>query len=124
MLLGDFLFGSGGQLPTLADVSELKPTAALMVRMFGDLKLVNGDWPVLGGSHEWRREDWPMPVFARREPIGGRAWRVEYPDDNPNAVPRETSISAEEASRYPEDALLGAGVVETLLTRAAGSGKP
>lgn len=118
VLLGYFFGRRWKDEPSLSEVHELEPRAALMVRRFGDLRLVEGEWRVLGGGDEWRREDWPMPAFARREPFGGRAWRVEYPDDNPNGVPRESTISAEESSRYPEDALLGAGVVEILLTKA------
>jgi Immunity protein 26 len=117
VLLGYFFGRRWRHEPTLSELSDLQPSGALVAWRFGDLRLVDRSWLVLGGADDWRREDWPMPVFARREPIGGRAWRVEYPDDNPNAVPRESPITEDEASQYPEDALLGAGVIESLLTK-------
>jgi hypothetical protein len=118
VLLGYFFARKTSEPPTLRDVSDLESTMAFMVRRFGDQRLIAGQWPILPGSDNWRRQDWPMPMFSRREPIGGRAWRVEYREDNPNSNPRETLIAQEEVNHYPEDALLGAGVVEILLTRA------
>jgi hypothetical protein len=106
--------------PTLQELAGLQPDQAMAVVQFGDLSIRNGDWPVLGHRDQWNRAMWPMPDFGRYVEFDGRAWRVQYPDDDPNGVPRETPISVEECRRLPEDGLLGAGAVELLLTRLLG----
>lgn len=58
-----------------------------------------------------------MPAFGRYVEMDGKAWRVEYQDDNPNSIPSETRVSPDEAQRLPNNALLGAGVVEATLTK-------
>ena len=58
-----------------------------------------------------------MPVFGRYIELDGRSWRVEYQDDNPNSVPQEHPAALEEVQRLPNNALLGAGVVEATLTK-------
>lgn len=88
---------------------EYRPSDAVMVAKLGDLSLQGGEWPVIG-CVDSKREEWRMPVFGR---ISGQlAWRVEYPDEDPLAVPREVRCSPEEAAILPSDSLLGAGAVE------------
>jgi hypothetical protein len=58
-----------------------------------------------------------MPAFGRFIEFDGKAWRVEYRNDDPNSVLRETRISVEEYLKLPNNALLGAGAVEIRLTK-------
>ncbi len=124
VLLGYFFGPPHETVPTLDQVQHHRPEAAAMIVRFGDLYLINGRWPILGGSSQWRRQDWPMPVFGRQVEHDGVAWKVEYPDDNPNANPRETRISIADSRRLPSSNMFGAGVVEAVLTKQLAPGGP
>ncbi|MGH2377209.1 MAG: immunity 26/phosphotriesterase HocA family protein [Candidatus Limnocylindria bacterium] len=100
----------GPRAPTVPDVGSLeglRPHMATLTSKFGDLGIVQGTWPRIGRVPDWDRRQWPMPLFKRREPIGGRLWRVEYDADNPNSTPRESPIGEAEAAALPEDGLHG-----------------
>lgn len=120
VLVGHFFGPRRDALPLLEDVRALRPEDRVLVQRFGDLYLVEEKWPILGRDDRWQREQWPMPVFGRVVDVDGTAWRVEYQDDNPNSIPMETRTSPAEAEGLPNDALLGAGVVEARLTERLG----
>jgi hypothetical protein len=103
-------------VPSLADVENLMPKDALRILQVGDLGLVKGLWPIIGFSTSWRRSDWPIPPFIRREPFSGRAWKVLYSDTDPNKVINEEPISSE-TSDIETDSLFGGGAAELLLTK-------
>lgn len=109
------------ELPEAADLAGLGPSDAVLVKAFGDLGLATGEWPIIGQLPGWHREDWPMPVFGRREPLTGRLLRVEYADDDPNAEPREVEISQHEFEDLPENGLAGVELMQKLLSRVLGS---
>ena len=87
VLLGYF-FGPRLEAKARATLDGLGPEFAVARARFGDLGLINGDWPVIGKVANWDRTSWPMPDFVRREPISGKAWLVRYSDADPR---RETS---------------------------------
>jgi hypothetical protein len=120
VLVGYFFGPRRDELPSLEDVRGLRREDAVLVQRFGDLYLVEDKWPILGRDESWHRESWPMPTFGRYVEMDGKAWSVEYQDDNPNSIPREARISPEAAERLPNNALLGAGVVEAKLTKQLG----
>ena len=120
VLTGYFFGPKRAEAPSLDELRRARPDQAVLVQRFGDLHLVDEKWPILGYLDDWRRDDWPMPAFGRHVEIDEKAWRVEYQNDNPNSVPRETRISVEESQRLPDDGLLGAGLVEIMLTRLLG----
>jgi hypothetical protein len=113
-LLGYFF---GPKLNCLGDVNVhgMSPDCALAMWMFGDLGLKNGQWPILGILPGWRREDWAMPDFVRRDPIGKRAWLVRLSDDDPSVVELEEPVEFE--TGLSEHSLSGYGSVELKLTR-------
>jgi len=117
VLTGYFFGPRRTEFPSIDDLRGLRRDVAVLVQRFGDLNLVEGNWPILGYSVGWNREEWPIPAFGRFVEIDGKAWRVEYKNDDPNSVPRETRISAEEYRQLPNNALLGAGAVEIRLTQ-------
>ncbi len=60
-----YLFGPKREtVPTLPDVVGLDPSAAVKVARIGDLSLINGEWPFLGRSSPWLRDNWPNPKFV------------------------------------------------------------
>lgn len=114
-LLGYFFGPKFESLPSGDVIGSLDPSKAIRVLMFGDLSLLNKDWPIIGSIANWSREEWPMPDFVRKDDISKKAWRVRYSDGN----------LLEPISEYPEpydsalerDSAFGAGAVELLLTR-------
>ena len=117
--LGYFFQLPEGDLP--AATSNLQPAAAVLVRLFGDLNIINGQWRVVARAGGWPRERWPLPRFGRVDERAGRAWIVEYADDDPNRTLCETPCSQDAARQLPRDGVSGAGAIEVVLTRLLGS---
>lgn len=101
--------------PTLGEIKGLHPEEALRVLRVGDLGLIDRTWPVLGRDPDWRRGEWPVPPFARKDDLSRRAWRVHYSDRDANLVESETPISYD--TNVERDAVLGAGAAEIVLTK-------
>ena len=119
-VLGYFFGEHYDEPPALAEISDLNPVDNIWIKIFGDLGLIRGKWPVLGQLSGWSRERWPMPSFGRHEELTDRYFCVEYADDDPNSQPREREISQAEFAYLPEDGLAGFGFVETRLTTLLG----
>jgi hypothetical protein len=97
----------------------LKPAHALLIRLFGDLGLLEGGWKVLGSLPNWDRQLWSVPLFARTESILGLTELVEYSEATLREV-RSQDCSPRKARRYPEDGLSGSGAIEVRLTKLLG----
>lgn len=122
VIVGYFFDGRFTQPPEAEQLAGLTPNDAGLVQAFGDLGLLHGDWPVIGQLPSWRREDWPLPVFRREEPLTGRLLRVEYVDEDPSSRPREVEISREEFDGLPDDGMAGFELMQKRLSRViAGS---
>lgn len=109
--------------PKHASVSELgmediRPENAILSVIFGDLGLMNGEWSVIGALPDWQREEWPMPDFVRRDPIGKRAWRVRRFDIDPSVVECEEPTDFD--TNLPDNWAWGYGAVELKLTKLLG----
>lgn len=128
VLLGYFFRPRRIVPPALEALSGLSASDAVMVEIFGDLGIINGEWPLLGRMNGWDRAAWPTPEFGRFEELTGRAFKVVYDNENPNRVIREEQIDPSELAGLPKDGLSGAGAVERTLTRllplVAGSRSP
>jgi hypothetical protein len=120
VLLGYFFRARFPSVPKPSDLPVLLPENAIKVAKFGDLSLMTGEWPVLGHLENWDRDDWPMPKFIRRDPLGKRARLVSYADNDPNQEIAEEPCSFE-ATGYEADTLWGAGFAEILLTKLLGA---
>jgi hypothetical protein len=106
---------SGGD----AEWGDLDPAEAILCVRFGDLGLINGEWPILGKVLNWNRSMWPMPDFVRRDPLGRlRPVLVRYSDDDPMRIEAEYSI--EDDSGMLLDSASGYGAVEIKLTKLLG----
>jgi hypothetical protein len=111
-----YLFGPKREtVPTLSEVIDLDPLAAIKVARIGDLNLINGEWPILGRSPSWQRSSWPIPQFVRSDELSHRAWIVYYADDDPNRCIREEPV-AYGTSAFGRNSVIGAGGVEIVLT--------
>jgi hypothetical protein len=114
IVLGYFFGPRRHGVPDLAELDSLRPADAVLVARFGDLALIQGEWPVLGRSPSWDRSRWPMPRFVRSEELSGRVWEVEYSDVDPNKVVAERPFAGDPRG-LPRDELFGAGAVEIVL---------
>jgi len=117
-LLGYFFGPKRASVPSRQVIDSLEPSEALKVIIFGDLSLLNGEWPIIDRVSDWRRRDWPLPDFARKDDISKRAWRVHYSDDNLLQPLSEESEPYD--SSLERNTSYGAGAVELLLTRLLG----
>jgi len=115
VLLGYFFGPRLKTSPAGPLVPQLRNGDAILVARFGDLGIIRGEWTPLGQVPGFTRNAWPMPVFHRQVLLGGPPVRVQYRDDDPNSVPRESPISENEAKLLPEDGLLGSVAVERVL---------
>jgi len=112
-----YLFGPRREFPpALAEFSLLRPNDAIRCLRLGDLGLINGEWPVIGELPEWRREEWPIPPYIRRNELSRRAWRCIYSADDPSKIEREEPVPYD-ANGLESDGLCGYGFVEDVMTK-------
>lgn len=115
-----YFFGpSRSAVPKLAELERLKSYEAVLVARVGDLSIIRGDWPIIGQSTSWKRLDWPVPPFVRRDDLGRRAWVVQYTDDDPNVIAYENPVQY--GCKLERDSVFGSGAVELLLTKMLGN---
>lgn len=114
-LLGYF-FGPSILSMDAVPLDDLHPATAIMRVIFGDLGLINGEWPILGTVPNWDRSKWPMPNFVRRDPLGRlKPTLVRHSDTDPMRVEAEYII--DDDSGLETDSLSGYGAVEIKLTK-------
>lgn len=114
VLLGYFFgpqFTSANNMP----IEDINPANSILCVRFGDLGLINGKWKILGKIPNWNRTQWPMPNFIRHDPLSNRSWLVQYSDNDPNFVEKESPVSND--CSLPHDLLSGYGAVEIKLTK-------
>ena len=101
-------------LPSLSDCAGLTAKDAKFVQRFSDYHIRVEYWPKLGLLHDWKEDEWPMPVFAST--YWGNIAR--YPNDDPSVDPELTPATKEELRDLPKDGFAGSGAVEIMLTKA------
>ena len=106
--------------PGIDEVEALPPRMAVRVLRVGDLGLTDGTWQIIGIDPGWRREDWSVPKFVRRDELSRRAWIVEYSDTDANIVVSESP--ADDGTGLERDAVLGAGAAEIVMTKLLSGG--
>jgi hypothetical protein len=114
VLLGYF-FGPRLESADSVVPADLDPENAILRVRFGDLGLLNGEWPIVGQVQKWNRAQWPMPDFVRRDPLGKMKARiVRYSDDDPNRIEDEHPVDGDLG--IEADSLHGYGAIEIRLT--------
>jgi len=103
------------QVPDIHETETLAPQDAIFVALFGDLGLLNGEWPVIGQHRKWDRDEWPLPALVRVDEMANKAWQVAYSDQL--QVVSEEPLDPSLAKESPRDGLWGYGAVEKRLTR-------
>ena len=100
---------------TMEDIIELTHEKAILIGLFGDLGLLEGDWPIIGRLEGWSRADWPVPPLIRVDRMSGKALKVLYSDDL--RILSEEPCDPMLTDKYPSETQSGAGSVEIKLTR-------
>jgi hypothetical protein len=116
IMIGYFFGKVWDQPPTLEEVKDFNPATAVRILQFGHLGLIDGTWPIIGRDDSWRREEWPIPEYVRRDELSRKAWKVRYSDSDPSVIVSETRTDYDVAG-LERDALCGSGSVEIQLTR-------
>jgi hypothetical protein len=90
-----------------------------MVKRFGDLGLIRGDWKVLGPTPGFTLDNWPVPLFGSRIQLRkGCGYRVRY-DDQLREVARDV-VPLAEIDGLPQDGMAGYEFVEAKLANLLG----
>jgi hypothetical protein len=115
-----YLFGPKRECaPSLADVSSLDASMAILVARIGDLHLVDGTWPLIGNAGVFSRGMWPFPRFVRSDDIRKQAMAIQYSEDDPGReIAREPMAYG--TADLDRDSLFGAGTIELVLTKLLG----
>src|SRR5487761_1007991 len=85
-VLGYFFGPKRDDIPTYDEVCSLQPDRSVLVRIVGDLGLIDGTWPIISDSTAWNRHNWPVPAFSRQDELTKTAWLVRYSDDDPEVL--------------------------------------
>jgi hypothetical protein len=117
-----YFFGPRRQsIPKLDAVKGLNAQDALWAIRFGDLGLIDEEWPVIGELESWSRESWPLPPFVDDGEYSGRARKIVY-SENLQLISHQPCDPAL-AKSFPSDESWGAGAIECRLTEMLDSSK-
>jgi hypothetical protein len=115
VVLGYFFGPARKRTPTAEELANVRAEHAQLVCRLKDTPLHHGAWQVIGHHEHWRRKDWPIPAFFRREGLSGKGIHIEYDGDNLTTPSREVPASVPEGA-LPEDVVLDeARVLESLM---------
>lgn len=114
-VLGYFFGPVREAIPELSEVVGLSPADNALILQFGDLELIQGDWPVIGQHPEWDRQAWPFPAFYRTDLFTAAMYQVEYDEDS-FAFREERLIDPADAIGLAEDGLYGAEAARYVIT--------
>lgn len=98
------------------DLKHFKAREAILCARFGDLGLIEGHWPILGNLPIWKRSEWSMPDFVRRDLLGKlKPKLVRYSDDDPSQPIGEYAV--DDTAGLANDSLSGYKAVEAKLDK-------
>lgn len=98
--------------------TNIQPSKAMLVGLFGDLGLIKNQWKVIGKVNPWHRDEWPLPPLLRIDKIDKVAYLTEYDQETLRFGPeRKFNLDEINPADYYEDGVMGSGFVEKRLTR-------
>lgn len=115
-VFGYFFGPMRSEIPSVSTLKNLHSDNAILVTQFGDLGLIEGEWPIIGDSESWDRKTWPMPSFVRVTEPDHVAFVTTYSENTLEPI-KERKCALSEVANYPYDSLSGAGAVEIRLTK-------
>jgi|SRR5271157_6053791 len=118
--LGYFFGPKYAEVPSNIETLAKNKDNSILIGWFGDLGIINGDWPLIEGRKPFAREEWPVPKFYRIPPLPiEKAFVVEYDQDTSIHHPIHEYIVpiSEEILKLPEDGGYGSGAIEIELDK-------
>ena len=110
-----YFFGPRHQtMETLGVQFHPSPGEAVLCGRFGDLGLLKGAWPILGGLSNWKREEWPMPPFVRE--VDGDLVQIHF-DEELGFISEQKIVNNILPINGCKDSVMGYGLVEIRLTK-------
>ena len=117
LLFGYFFGPRREKVPKSSEATDLLPEDAVLTRRFGDLGLINGEWPVIGESEDRNRDAWPMPLFVRKDFISGKLSLIKYSEDDLADEISMYECPAGAEQELPEDGSSGHIALQIRLTQ-------
>ena len=119
--LGYFFGPKYPEVPIGIETFAKNKENTLLIRQFGDLGIITGEWPLIQDGKPFTYEDWPVPLFHRVPPFSeGKAVIVEYRQDysgDEHPIRETVTPLTDEILKLPKDVLSGSGAVEIVLTK-------
>ena len=117
-ILGYFFAPRHDTIPVVEDTQGLRADDAIFIGKFGDLGLLNDEWPIVYKPTECERTPWPMPAFGRVDGMEPSvAFRTVYNENSINEALREDRVAPEVAKALPEDGVFGYVALELWVGR-------
>jgi hypothetical protein len=123
IVLGYFFGPCREQIQDIGALEQIRAEQASLICRLRDGALHRGLWRVLGHHPHWRRKDWPLPAFHRREGLSGRGIRVEYDGDDLTTPAREAEAGVTDLG-LPEDIVFDQDRLISVLTKLLAEKKP
>jgi len=123
IVLGYFFGPCREQIQDIGALEQIRAEQASLICRLRDGALHRGLWRVLGHHPHWRRKDWPLPAFHRREGLSGRGIRVEYDGDDLTTPAREAEAGVTDLG-LPEDMVFDQDRLISVLTKLLAEKKP
>ena len=79
-LLGYFYDTRYATVPTQKEWPQFDPQKAFLKLRLSDEGLLRGVWPVLGVVEGWKKEEWPVPYYIRRNTFKGESFTETFFD--------------------------------------------
>jgi hypothetical protein len=99
----------------LTPLDKINKENILWVTLAGDAAFTKKTWTVLGVLDNWKKEDWPVPVFKTTDILRGFPIAVYY-DEKLEEIERK-KITEKESSRLQwQNGIAGTGFVEDELS--------
>jgi hypothetical protein len=97
-------------LPNIEDVI-LDNHNILFVKICSDLGVKKGQWKIIGKYKNWKKENWRIPIFIRKDLIAEEYFQITYNDCLVEIDSKEIEYESS-LENYPEDGLAGYGYIE------------
>jgi hypothetical protein len=118
--LGYFFGPITKNLPSEKEIIGKKASDAILIAMFGDLGIYNGEWPIIPTNNRFNKEEWPVPLFKRKlDFVEDKVLLIDYGQDFSGLDLPKSEILVKKSKRnekYPEDSLFGYKALEARLS--------
>jgi hypothetical protein len=115
IMLGFFFNKTYLDIPSKVEPYELNKKKLLLVARFSSLRIESGEWPLIKSPIDFKKIDWPIPVFKMKDPLTGKYFSLEYKEDLLEESRR--LITENEAIKLYDDGLYGSVALQNKFYR-------